>query len=199
MSKHKKVIDFYIDEETDLWGIDAISLVNMPAIEENFIALSKPGQNYTLSKVYEEKQIVIGPALIPNKEILRKDPETGEDFYINFPIETVRLASQLFMKKNNHHNATVEHAYSVNGCCVVESWIKESHIDKSTHLGFGNTNIGTWFTGMHIENADVWKEVKEGKRKGFSIEGFFTQALMMGKTSEDQILEALYKFLGATD
>jgi sulfur transfer protein SufE len=189
-TKQKKVIRYGIED--DWLGVHAISLVDMPAIEIDFVALRKDLKplDKQLVKLREEseRRMVYGPILVPEKEILRIDDE-GNEYYIVFPKETIVKAVQLLMKKNQHHNATVDHAFAVSGCTVVEMWIKEDGSDKSTFLGI-DAPIGSAFVGMLIENDEVWSEVKAGNVKGFSVEAFFSEigADMMEAQSVEQII-----------
>lgn len=152
-------------------GIYALSIVNQPAIEANFVALSK---NKVMLKVDEERRMLFGPVLIPDKEILRVDPETGEEYLISFPAETIVAAQQMFFKKAHQNDHTYEHQFKIDGLTVVESWIKESEQDKSVHLGF-DLPVGTLFFGTKVDNDAAWERVKSGEVKGFSIEGSFAE------------------------
>lgn len=180
-----QVIELIIDEESDIAGIQAISIVDNPAIEEDFIALKS--QEVKLAEVDKEKKIIMGPALIPNKKIFRKFDE--QEYYIYFSEETVKKASELFLTKGNQNNSTLEHEIKLNGLSVVESWIIEDEKqDKSNKYGF-NLPVGTWMVSMKVNNDDVWNNyVKSGKVKGFSIEGHFIDAI---KYEQDQELQAL--------
>ena len=181
-----KIIELVIDEEADNVAVDAVSLVEFPAIESDFYALSKQ-KKYAL-KLDEEKRIVTGPALIPNKQIFRSDRENG-DYYIWFSKQTVAKCNQLFFKNYNQKNVTFEHEYAVDGNYIFESWIKEDETnDKSNMYGY-DAPLGSWFISMKIENDQVWDAVKAGTVKGYSIEGHFADALDLSKTqTEDQKL-----------
>lgn len=199
MAKKKKVIELFIDEDDPKWGVTAMSLVDFPAIQQNFIACSQQkGNNLVLAKQVEQ-QMLYGPALIPNKEIYRYDQNTGEEYWIKFSGETVRKAAHLFFRNNNHKNVTVDHQFAVNGCTAVESWLKESEFDKSRHFGF-QCPVETWFLGMKIENDAVWTEmVKTGAVRGFSIEGFFVEQLMRQQlryVTDDELVDILVSLLG---
>lgn len=165
------IVELVLDEEQeDLVGIEAVSIVEYPAIESDFIALKD--QEVRLAKVDEDKRILMGPALIPNKPIFRKNDENM--FYVYFSENTVRRASELFFMNSMQNNATLEHEMEINGLTVVESWIVEDEQkDKSSIYGL-EVPKGTWMISMKVENDDVWNDyVKEGKVKGFSIEGYF--------------------------
>lgn len=165
----RKVVKCVIDEEGRL-GITAMGLVDMPAIEENWIALSK----VQLSAVNDERRMLYGPALIPDKEILRYD-EKGEPYYVYFEKTTVQAIAHQFFKKNLQHTTNLQHEIPVTGVTVVESWLKEGANDKSIQLGLPELPDGTWFIGTKVDEEHVWQDVKEGKIKGYSIEGFFNE------------------------
>lgn len=165
----RKVVKCVIDEEGRL-GITAMGLVDVPAIEENWIALSK----MQLSAVDEERRMLYGPALIPDKEILRYD-DKGEAYYVYFEKTTVQAIAHQFFKKNLQHSTNLQHEIPVTGVTVVESWLKEGKLDKSIQLGLPELPDGTWFIGTKVDEDHVWNDVKEGKIKGYSIEGFFNE------------------------
>jgi hypothetical protein len=110
-----RIVELIIDEKEDLSGVEAISVVEFPAIEENFIALN---QQLQLAKVDEEKRILMGAALIPNKNIYRRNGE--DEYYIFFSDATVKKASELFLMNSNQNNATLEHQKKINDLSVVE-------------------------------------------------------------------------------
>jgi len=178
-----KVIELFIDEEELMSGIDAISIVEQPAIEENFVAL-KDEIKVELADVDKEKRILMGAALIPNKKIYRRDRE--DEYYIYFSEDTVRKASELFLMKGNQNKSTLEHQAELSGLSVVESWIIEDEThDKSRKYGL-KMPIGTWMVSMKVNNDEVWNDyVKTGKVKGFSIEGYFTDKIAMSMVEKE--------------
>lgn len=171
-----KILELILDEENEEMGVYAISVVNDPAIGENFVKLSK--QQITFSAIDKEKKLLMGAALIPNKQIYRRNKKHGE-FYIYFSEDTVRKASELFFINHNQSNATYEHSKTLEGMSVVESWIiEDTEKDKSKLYGF-DLPKGTWMISMKVNNENVWNDVKEGKVKGFSIEGYFADKYEM--------------------
>jgi hypothetical protein len=186
-----KIIRLEIDPD-NFTGVDAISLVEFPAIEENFQVFSKPKAKnvFLAAKIIEEKRLVIGPAMIPDKMIFRINQETGEEYYVYFDKATVRQSAYEYLKANRQHMATVEHEVSVKGVTLVESWIVEGKQDKSFHLGY-EVPVGTWMVAMRVENDEVWALAKKGSVKGFSIEGWFTESMSAAaelKMASDQDL-----------
>jgi hypothetical protein len=195
--KTTKIVELIIEEDNQELAIDAISLVSAPAIEQDFVYFGKEKHNLTFAKVDEEKRMLVSPALIPNKQIFRYDPNTDSEYYVFFRPETIRKASELYLKHNNHHKATYEHQDRVSGVLTTESWIKEGDQDKSKMYGFDLPN-GTWFVKMKIENDDLWKKIKEGELKGLSIEGYFIdkmQKMSEKQPTDTEILSALNEII----
>jgi hypothetical protein len=189
-----KIIELIIDENDLQTGIHAVSVVHSPAIEENFIALSK--HEIELKEVDSEKKILMGAALVPNKQILRADKD-GKGYYIYFSEDTIKKASELFLMRSNQNNATYEHKEKLNGMSVVESWVIDNpEMDKSKEYGF-NLPKGTWMIAMKVNNEDIWKDVKAGKVKGFSIEGYFADKYEMSqeKNEKQEIINKLKELL----
>lgn len=191
-----RIIELIIDENDEMSGIDAVSVVQSPAIEENFIALNK--HEVELKKIDEEKRILMGAALIPNKQIYRVN-DKKEEYYIYFSEQTVRKASELFLMRSNQNNATYEHKDKLEGLSVVESWIiDDEKTDKSRLYGF-DLPKGTWMISMKVNNDEVWNDVKEGKVRGFSIEGYFADKYEMSlkntisetKDEDDLLIQAI--------
>lgn len=185
------VIELVLDENNIKQGVYAVSVVEHPAIEEDWVALNK--HFVELKEVDEEKRILMGAALIPNKHILRLNEKTKEEYYIFFSENTIRKASELFLKRGKQNNATYEHMKEINGMSVVESWIVEDEKhDKSVKYGF-NLPMGTWMLSMKVDNQEVWEKVKAGEVKGFSIEGYFDSKEELSKHESllDQIKNIL--------
>ena len=177
-NKHFKIVELVIDEENEELAIDAISLVTEPAIMVDFLYFNKQKKNNVcLAKLDEEKQMLISPALIPNKQIFRYDEKTGQEYYVYFSKETVRQAAHNYLKFQNNKNATIQHESKVTGVFTVESWIVENEEnDKSRTYSF-DVPVGTWMVAMKIENKEVIQGIKDGILKGLSIEGYFVDKM----------------------
>ena len=161
----KPLLRLTIDGEED--GIKIISLVEFPAVERNFIQLSK---EVKLS-LNEEKKELLGVALIPDMPIYRRD-EQGE-YYVTFSAEAIRKAAIDFYKKLNVNMADMEHTHDMeDGITYFQSMI----VDKNNGIcptAFKDLPDGTWIVGCKIDNDEVWNAVKSGEVKGFSIDGYF--------------------------
>lgn len=184
-----KIIELIISNDED--GIEAISLVDRPAIESNFITLAKDYE-MNLAEVDTEKKILMGPALIPNKMIFRKDGDTK--YQVFFSENTVEQASQMYLKNGNQSNATLQHQTKVDGMSLVESWIiTDPAMDKSRSYGFSLPK-GTWMVSMKADNQEVWAKAKSGEIKGFSIEGYFADKLsleLLPEISDDELVNQI--------
>ena len=145
----------------------AISLVEAPAIESEFVALAKEEPQRVFLES-DERHMVYGAALISDMDIYRNDGE--HEYYINFSKESIAKMSQDFMKEYRQHEVTLDHEDIANEICVVESWLVEDpYKDKTNALGI-NVPAGTWAVGMKVNNLEAWERVKSGELKGFSVE-----------------------------
>lgn len=187
-----KIVELIIDEDDMYSGIDAISLVDSPAIEENFVALNKQ-KKYSFKTVNNEKRILMGALLVPNKTIYRKDGD--EEYYIYFSKATIKKASEMYLMNGKQNNSTLEHNLKLSGISLVESWIVEDKDkDKSSIYGL-DVPVGTWVGAVKVNNDEVWNEyVKTGKVRGFSIEGYFADKTEKMSNIENEI-EAGLKLL----
>ena len=158
-------------EEGKVDGVFGISLVEDPAIQSNFIALSKQ-QKIQLSTIDNEKRILLGAVLVPDLPIYRN--QNGMEFNIVFSADTIRKSMENFFKMSYQQNSSLEHDKEIEGVTFVESWIKEDDVhDKSVAYGINEPN-GTWFATMKVDNDEIWNDyVKTGQVKGFSIDGMF--------------------------
>jgi len=169
-----RIVELILDEEQEECGIEAISIVESPAIESDFVALKT--EEIKLAEIDKEKRILLGALLIPNKPIYRKGDE-GE-YYIFFSKDTIAKASQLYLRNGYQNNSTLEHNENLKGLTLVESWLVEDEVqDKSRKYGL-NVPVGTWMGAVKVNNDEIWNEyVKTNKVKGFSIEGYFADKM----------------------
>jgi len=170
--KELDLIELFIDEEESDNGIQAISLVESPAIEENFVALSK--HKVEFKAIDEDKRIIIGLALVPDKPIYRRKGDY--EYNITFSKETVRKGAEMYLKSLRNNNTTLEHQQLTSGVSIIESWIVEDTEKDKTALYNLNATKGAWAVVMKIDNESVWKDVKDKKYLGLSIEGVFSQS-----------------------
>ena len=180
---------FIADEAKD--GVFAVSLVEEPAIEEDFVALST--DRIELKVADEERKVVVGLALVPEKKIYRF--MKGKEFNIFFSKETISKAQELYMKKLNLNNVTAEHEEKVTGASVIESWIVEDSKNDKTNLYNLKATEGSWAIMMKIDNEELWAKVKSGEFKGFSIEGIFGGFEQLEASKDKDIVEQLKELI----
>ena len=158
----------------DSSDVYAISLVEEPAIEIDYVAFDKDKETKPNLKFIEDKEnekfMILGPALVPDKNIYRN--YDGNEFYVSFSAECIEKLSYKFMKSCYGDGCfTKDHESFAQGCSLAESWIKTSENDKSVDYGF-DCPIGTWFIAAKIDSIELWDSIKKGERKGFSIESW---------------------------
>lgn len=161
-------------------GVDFISLVDCPAIENNWITLAKEKKPMKFT-TDSEKQLLAGPVLIPDQPIYRNDEANGEH-YVIFTKEEIEKLNRKFHALQKSINLNFQHKENskINQAVIQESWLT-GKTDKSTDLGF-TLPEGSWFICSHIGDSDFWKkEVKSGNVKGYSIEGFLDMEMKSQK------------------
>lgn len=173
-------------------------ITRKPSWSQPSTATSNSNVNYLKEnmefKVFdEEKKVVIGPAMIPDYKMPRKNNK-GDIYQVYFSADTIRMIAEKYMKNKYTDNNDIMHSGFVpDDVYVTESWIKEDNEDKSTKYGFGDLPIGSWFVSMKVKNDEVWEMVKEGKLKGYSVSGFFGTPTEM--TKEDEFLWSLAEIM----
>ncbi len=175
-----KIKEFLIDEDDIESGVKIISIVADPAIEVGYMKFAD-SVNCSFSVLNEEEQIFVGPSMIPDKLIKRKDESTGELFYGFFSRDTIKKLSQKYQIEGRQLQVNLEHMYSVDSIALVESWlINNPKNDKANDLGY-DLPAGTWMTTFKVLDKQLWEELKKVNFTGFSIQGKF---LVEDKTSD---------------
>ena len=164
MNKDLPLYDITLEDFAQ--GMYKISLVDKPAIEENFIYFSKTEIVEMFAN--DERKEVVGPIMIPNKEILRFSPENGY-YYVRFTEETIRDIMYNYSKKGLFNEFGIHHEYDTQDVVMLEVWMKESDNDKSKDYGYDLPN-GTVFVKAKIESDELFSAIKSGEVNGFSIE-----------------------------
>ena len=162
-----KIYEAVFNEEPGK-GLYALSVVENPAMEDLWVSFKEHHKEIQLAQVDEEKRLLLGAALIPNKKILRNID--GNEFEMFFTEETIEKLAHSFLKNGHQNNSSLEHEIKLEGMSVVELWTVENPTnDKSNN--FGKTYPkGTMVTMMKVDNDEVWDKVKSGEIKGFSID-----------------------------
>lgn len=184
------VYNLVIDEsENDETGVWAISFVDQPANEVDFVALGKEKKEVYLNRD-AHKQVLTGVILKPEQLIYRHSPELG-DYYIRFSAQQIEKIARKMMRTGVAlHNTTHQHQSPLNGNYLTELWIVEDpRNDKSNALGFAHLPKGTLMCSYRIEDKAYWdNEVMTGNVKGFSLEGFFSQELALSGLNKQLIM-----------
>ena len=179
----KKLKKFKVGIDSETY---AISLVDEPAIEEEFVALKKDEEKVEIQLSDDAKHMLYGAVLVPDKDIYRNNGE--QEFYISFSKESIEKMSQDFMKEYRQKEVTLDHSEEASEVCVVESWIKADLFkDKSVALGLNEQlPVGTWFAGMKVNNIETWDRIKAGELRGFSVESLISLE-EFGKQNENNM------------
>lgn len=190
------------DDNGDIFGdLRLISIVSQPAIEESFHLFSKE-KKYEFAAINKEQQMLIGPAMVVNKKIIRYDKKNDEYFNCWFSEETVKKCSELFLKNSNHTKTNLEHGEllkdnQVNGAYVSQSWIvNDPEMDTACSYGF-KPQKGDWYVAFKIENPALWNYIKDNNFTGFSIEGVFYEKFFNVFSDENHVKEKVKSILYA--
>ena len=150
-------------------GMYKISLVDKPAIEENFIYFNETKVTEKINMfASDEKKELVGPIMIPNKEILRYDEKVGY-YYVRFTEETIKEIMYKYSKEGLFNAFGINHSYDTDEVVMLEVWMKEGEYDKSMNYGFDLPN-GTVFVKAKVESDELFTSIKDGEINGFSIE-----------------------------
>jgi len=187
MEYQRPIYDISIKEALHL-GVDEVAFVHDPAIQELWVAMANEITKLLLSE--DDKMIVTGPALVPDKLIYRVHPKTGAEYYIRFSEEVIQQIVQRYFTQNKQINFNLEHnkENDVQGV-IIESWIvKDPNMDQSVAMGFKDIKKGTWMISVKVEDEQFWNDyVKTKKTLGFSIEGAFGQNLAEAMANQELV------------
>lgn len=183
------IYELKLDKDTD--GVFCISLVNMPAIEEDFLVFDEQHE-LKFTKVDEDKHVLYGPAMIADLAIYRRD-ENGREYYVKFSKETIAQIAEKFHQDGCIYNISVDHSIGVNDCFVFTSYLidRENGIDP---IQFKDIADGSWIIGVKVNNPDVWSMIKNTDLlRGFSVEVVATPHKMekIEKSNENPHSEAV--------
>jgi hypothetical protein len=169
-----EIIELIINEENGD-GVFAISLVDKPAIEQDFMHFNNQAP-LKFAEIDEDQRLIAGPILVPNKLIYR-EKQNGEPFHVFFKPSTIKQASELYLQEGRQGSATAHHLSPIKGVTMVQSWIvNNSEIDTyKSYQPEVELPKGSWYGVFKVENDEVWQSVKAGEFKGFSIEILSTQ------------------------
>lgn len=183
LKKKKKLKCYDVAFDSDVY---CISLVQDPAIEVNYVALSKEKPLQILLEK-EDKHIIVGCALVPDKPIYRN--QDGEEFYIQFSAETIEKLAHNYLANDRVYSFSTDHKDVADDVYIIETWLKTSENDKSKDYDL-DVPIGSWMVMAKVENDEIWNRIKEGELQGFSIEAFVNlDEIKLNKNNKDMAKE----------
>jgi hypothetical protein len=177
----------------DAWGgVEALSWVESTI--KKYEEMSSE-EEMTFSVFNAEQRLIVGPAMIPDKMIIRRNEITGDIYYVYFTSDTIKKLQQKFMQEKLLDKTNIEHGRKfLNNVDVVESWIiEDEQKDKQQVFGM-NYPKGTWMISMKVNDDSTWSKVKDGKLKGFSVQGYFLERAKFSSINND-LLEEIKQIL----
>ena len=154
-------------------GIVRISLVDAPAVESNWQAFASVERKQLYKVADEDKHIIRGVVMRADFPIYRVS-EIGQEYYIVYTADVIREMAEKYLKENRTNFVNIMHLDNseVAGVQMVQWFLKDSAKGISPE-GFEEIADGSLFAEFHVVNEAVWKAIKQGEFKGFSLEGIF--------------------------
>lgn len=185
-------------------GMYAISLVDRPAVESDFLKFADEQKMPLYCVADEERKIVRGVIMRADFPIYRRSEEMGE-YYIVFSADTIRIMAEKYLADYNQNNITLHHIAGsyAEGIHLVQYFLKDTAQGISP-VGFENIEDGSLFAEFQIHDEMLWEQIKAGTFKGFSLEGVFALERVKENTTNSQnnmskmqkFKEALAKLVG---
>lgn len=167
--------------------VSFVALVDKPAIQKDFLVFNEQKLAFAIQD--EDQHIISGPLMLAEEPIIRNNAKYGQHF-IKFSAETIKEIAIKFSKKGYQKNVNLMHDdnMQLDGLVMFESFIVDSKRGIKPMNGFEDVKDGSWFGSFYVENPQAWDLIKQGKVKGFSVEGMFDYVLPT-KTPEQQLQE----------
>jgi len=167
--------------------VSFVALVDKPAIQKDFLVFNEQKLAFAIQD--DEQHIISGPLMLAEEPIIRNNAKYGQHF-IKFSAETIKEIAIKFSKKGYQKNVNLMHDdnMQLDGLVMFESFIVDSKRGIKPMNGFEDVKDGSWFGSFYVENPQAWDLIKQGKVKGFSVEGMFDYVLPT-KTPEQQLQE----------
>lgn len=166
-----KIYKVTINEDDQL-GMDAISLVEFPAVEVDFLAFNdNVKMNFT--QFDDEKREITGVVCLADTPILRKNERLGIHAIL-FEKDMIKEMMLRYFKKGLSNKVNIEHqGPMIDGLTMIESYVKDSERNISP-IEFKDVPDGSWIATFKVENDEVWNQIKEEHTlRGFSLQGLF--------------------------
>lgn len=169
--KNLPLFEWFLGDEED--GINALSLVDAPAIKKDWVALKEDKDIVRFATVDNDKHILVALLLIPEMPIYRKFGE--DEMYVFFSTDTVQQISEDYLKKGNQKAVTAMHGKLMSGVTLVQSWLVEDPKMDKINLYKMEAPVGSWAGVLKVDNMELWEDyIKTGVLKGVSVEGIMS-------------------------
>ena len=182
---------YYIDiNDEDETGLDAISLVQHPAIEVDFLCFNEDTKKIDFS-ADEDKHILTAVALRADHPIYRRNGDY--EYWVVFTKDVIRKLVTKYAKNNLFNSVNIEHNdYSfVKSAYMIESYI----VDKARGIvpsEFKDIEDGSWIVSYYIDDEILWDTVKNTDvLNGLSVQGLFKLVDKQDFTSQIDPIESL--------
>jgi len=184
-------LDISEDENSNV-EVDFVALVDRPAIEKGFLAFNESKLLFAIQD--EEERIISGPLMLADTPIYRYD--ANGEYYVVFTKETIKKIAQKYFKKGYQSNVNLMHdnGQVVDDVTMFESWIVDEKRGIKPMTGYEEVKDGSWFGSFKVENDNVWEMIKEGKVKGFSVEGVFNYR-SSGISNPQEMMKSIIEIL----
>ena len=182
---------YYIDiNDEDETGLDAISLVQHPAIEVDFLCFNEDTKKIDFS-ADEDKHILTAVALRADHPIYRRNGDY--EYWVIFTKDVIRKLVTKYAKNNLFNSVNIEHNdYSfVKSAYMIESYI----VDKARGIvpsEFKDIEDGSWIVSYYIDDESLWNVVKNTDAlNGLSVQGLFKLVDKQDFASHEDPIESL--------
>lgn len=164
------IYDFVIDDNDPNDGVAVMSLVEKPASEKTFLALSEDQKVQVNLAFNDQKQIVTGVALRANHPIYRD--QDGKKFFFRLSETEIEKIMHKFMREGRNTKVNLQHdkgTEEIDGIYLIESFLFKKYHTEEFPM-FADVEPGSWMVSYKVDNPDVWAQVKSEKINGFSPE-----------------------------
>lgn len=182
---------YYIDiNDEDETGLNAISLVQHPAIEVDFLCFNEDTKKIDFS-ADEDKHILTAVALRADHPIYRRFGDY--ECWIVFTKDVIRKLVTKYAKNNLFNSVNIEHNdYSfVKSAYMIESYI----VDKARGIvpnEFSDIEDGSWIVSYYIDDESLWNVLKNTDAlNGLSVQGIFKLVDKQDFASHEDPIESL--------
>ena len=145
----------------------------------------------------EDQRIISGPLMVANQRIYRIDAD-GFEYEVFFSPATIKKIAIKMAKKGFQNNVNLMHSadMQLQGVTLFEIFQSDKERGIMPMKGFEDLADGSLFGSMYVDNDQAWQLIKDGKVKGFSVEGNFG---MRSKDKYESQMEQIISILSETN